>query len=109
MKLKKHIFLIALLAVYALAVGVYEATRRSVPWSSVLITWGIFAVILVCLWFVMGKIEELRSRREMEDEMRQMEKMNPDLDDVIDKGVEDAESAGGDDDDDDAPVRPLNQ
>ena len=25
----------------------------------------------------------------MEDEMRQMEKMNPDLDDVIDKGVED--------------------
>ena len=76
------------------------------PWSSVLITWGIFAVILVCLWFVMGKKEELRSRREMEDEMRQMEKMNPDLDDVIDKGVEDAESAGGDDDDDDAPVRP---
>lgn len=56
-----------------------------------------------------GQEEELRSRREMEDEMRQMEKMNPDLDDVIDKGVEDAESAGGDDDDDDAPVRPLNQ
>ena len=101
MKLKKHIFLIALLAVYALAVGVYEVTNKSVPWTNVLITWSIFAVILVCLWFVMGKKEELRSRREMEDEMRQMEKMNPDLDDVIDKGVEDAESAGGDDDDDD--------
>lgn len=78
MKQRKHIIVLAVLAVYAIGMGLYEYKVKGAALNDLLLTWAVMAVILVLLFLIFNRMEKLRERHQYEDAAKTM---GEDLDD----------------------------
>lgn len=85
MRKNKYIIVVSALAVYTVGMGLYYGLKGLTSWSSIFISWAVSVVILVALFFIMRKKEELRKQREVDMDMQDLKKsfgaQNDDLDD----------------------------
>lgn len=78
MKARKHIFLLVFLSIYAVAMGIYEYKVNHAALNDVLLTLCIMAVIMLLLFFILRKKDQLRELHQLEDETKAQ---NADFDD----------------------------
>ena len=72
MKAKKHVVVLAALAIYGLGMPLYQYIEKGARLNDLLLTWGVMAVIIVLLYLIYGRMEKLREKHQMEDAVKEM-------------------------------------
>lgn len=72
MKAKKHVVVLAALAIYGLGMPLYQYIEKGARLNDLLLTWGVMVVIIVLLYLIYGRMEKLREKHQMEDAAKEM-------------------------------------
>ncbi|MCQ2207899.1 MAG: hypothetical protein MJZ02_06755 [Paludibacteraceae bacterium] len=72
MKAKKHVIVLAVLAIYGFGMPLYQYVVNGARFNDLLLTWGVMAVIIVLLYLIYSRMEKLREKHQMEDAAKEM-------------------------------------